>query len=60
MHPDSHGLITDTFFSWVRVAVYDTQKQELVDAGWQPVSAYKSWTLGKFNWQKRQDANKKK
>lgn len=48
-HPDAPALITQGK-GWARVAVYDKQKNELVDVGW--VQLQPGWTLVKYDWEK--------
>ena len=58
-HPDAPLFVVDTFGSYVKVAAYDKEEKLLVDCGWTDIKKYQSWTLVKFNWQDRIDADNK-
>ena len=55
-HPDAPILVTDTFGGFVKGAVYDRERNAMVPAGWFWLGRYDGWTLHKFDWQERIDA----
>jgi len=52
-HPDAPLYISESWAGYVHAAVYDKERNALVDCGWLPLNEYKGWTLHKFNWQER-------
>lgn len=55
-HPDSPILITDTFGGLVKGAVYDKERNAMIPAGWFWIGRYDGWTLHKFDWNSRIEA----
>jgi len=55
-HPDALILMTDTFGGFVKGAVYDKERNEMVPAGWFWIGRYDGWTLHKFDWNQRIEA----
>ena len=58
-HPDAPIYISQQFGGFVKGAVYDKDRNALVPTGWFWLGKYKGWTLHKFNWQKRIEAQAK-
>ena len=52
-HPDAPILVTDTFGGFVKGAVYNKDRNEMVPAGWFWLGRYDGWTLHKFDWSAR-------
>ena len=57
-HPDAPILITDTCGGFVKGAVYDKERNAMVSAGWFWIGRYDGWTLHKFDWNSRIEAEK--
>jgi len=55
-HPDAPLLLTKSFAGFGQVAVYDKERNAMLPAGWVWLGRYDGWTLHKFNWQDRIDA----
>jgi len=55
-HPDAPILMTDTFGGFVKGAVYDKDRNAMVPCGWFWVGRYDGWTLHKFDWNRRIEA----
>jgi hypothetical protein len=56
-HPDAPIWITNTFAGFVKGAVYDKERNVMVPCGWFWIGRFDGYTLHKFNWQKRIDAD---
>lgn len=48
-HPDAPMLVQEVDGECVRVAIYDSQENELVEYGW--VQVPEGWTIHKFDWE---------
>ena len=59
-HPDAPILITNSFGGFVEGAVYDQERNAMVPCGWFWIGKYEGWTLHKFDWNKRIDAENTK
>ena len=59
-HPDAPILITNSFGGFVEGAVYDQERNAMVPCGWFWIGKYEGWTLHKFDWNKRIDAENSK
>ena len=59
-HPDAPILITDTFGGFIKGAVYDRERNAMIPCGWFWIGKYDGWTLHKFDWNKRIDAENAK
>jgi len=55
-HPDAPLLVTRTFAGFAETAVYDKERNEMLPAGWAWMGRYDGWTLHKFDWNTRIDA----
>lgn len=55
-HPDAPILITRTVGNFVQGAVYDKERNAMIPAGWFWLGRYDGWTLHKFDWNQRIDA----
>jgi hypothetical protein len=55
-HPDAPILVTDTFGGFVKGAVYDKERNEMLPCGWFWIGRYDGWTLHKFDWNQRIEA----
>ena len=55
-HPDAPILVTDTFGGFVKGAVYDRERNEMLPCGWFWIGRYDGWTLHKFDWNQRIEA----
>ena len=59
-HPDAPILITDTCGGCVKGAVYDKERNAMIPAGWFWIGRYDGWTLHKFDWNSRIEAENTK
>jgi len=51
-HPDAPMLILEAKGEYVRVAIYDSESNNLVEYGWILSSEVKGWTISKYDWEK--------
>ena len=50
-HPDAPMVITDSGINKLRVSIYDSGSNELIDYGWIKSSEAVGWTLHKYDWE---------
>jgi hypothetical protein len=57
-HPDASRVVTGSFMGWVETAVYDTESNTLIPAGWISISDFNGWSLMKFDWEEHINSKK--
>jgi hypothetical protein len=49
--PDAPMLIQESKGGYIRIAIYNSEENTLVDYGWIKVRELKGWTLSKYDWE---------